>query len=164
MENIGKTSLLVIEPKNFDLRQQKVFFPDFGFVLLTESRFFRDMGEKLCLSCHEIRRNHFGPKVLIQAKKRMKELSLKTVRTEREFLELMGIFFDIGYYSATFRDRNAHIRKFITHDGDTVRYYLYFGSMDITSLEVIDKYDEKVSDSKPKDTSKSCFEVIQLTN
>ena len=164
MEYIGSTSLLVIEPKDFDLGHQKVFYPDFGFVLTSESQFFRDMGEKLCLSCHEIRKNHFGPKILSEALKRTKELSTKSVRNEREFLELMSIFFDIAYCSATLHDKNTHLRKFVAYDGNKTKYYLYLGSMDITSLEVLDILREKVRDSKPSDTPKSCFGVIQLTN
>jgi len=164
MENLGKTSVLVIEPKNFDLREQKVFFPDFGFVLTSESRFFRDMGEKLCMSCHEIRKKYFGPKILTEARKRMKELATKSVRAEREFLELMSIFFDIAYYTAISRDKGAHLRKFVTYDGLTPKYYLYVGSMDVTTTEVLDKLNEIISNSKPNDASKSCFEVIQLIN
>jgi len=164
MEYIGTTSLLVIEPKNFDLRDQKVFFPDFGFVLFTESRFFRDIGEKLCLSCHKIRQNHFGPKILTEARKRMKELATKSVRSEHEFLELMSIFFDIAYYATISRDKKAHLRKFVRHDGLTVRYFLYVGSMDITSMEVLEKVNQKILSSKQDNASKSCFEVIQLIN
>ena len=164
MENLGKTSIMVIEPSNFDLRKQRVFYPDFGFVLTTESIFFRDMGEKLCLSCHEIRKNHFGPKILTEARKRMKELATKSVRTEREFLELMSIFFDIAYYAAVSQDRGAHLRKFVTYDGLTTKYYLYVGSMEVTTTEVLDKFNVKISGSKPDDASMSCFKVIQLIN
>jgi len=164
MEYIGTTSLLVIEPKDFDLRRQKVFYPDFGFVLTTESQFFRDMGEKLCLKLHEISKNYFGPKILTEAKKRMKILAARSVRAEREFLELMSILFDIAYYAAVSKGKGAHLRKFITHDGLMVRYFLYVGSMDITTMEVLGKVNEKILSSKPDDTSKSCFEVIQLIN
>ena len=42
MEYLGKTALLVIELSDFDLKPQKVFYPDFGFVLTSELEFFRN--------------------------------------------------------------------------------------------------------------------------
>ena len=155
---------MVIEPEDFDLRAQKVFFPEFGFVLSSESEFFRDMGEKVCLKLHKIRQNHFGPKILTSDKKLMKILAMKSIRAEREFLELMSILFDIAYYAAISRGRGAHLRKFITYDGLKIKYFLYFGSMDLTTSEVVEKVTEKITNSKPEDNLKSCFEVIQLIN
>ena len=56
METLGKSFLMVIEPSDFDLNQQKVFYSDFGFVIASESEFFRDSMVKLCQKCHEVRK------------------------------------------------------------------------------------------------------------
>ena len=48
MENLGNTFLMVIDPYDFDMKQQKVFYSDFGFVITSQSKFFRDSMIKLC--------------------------------------------------------------------------------------------------------------------
>ena len=76
----------------------------------------------------------------------------------------MSILFDIAYYAAISRCKGAYLRKFITYDGLRIKYFLYFGSLDLTTSEIVEIVTEKITNSKPEDTSKSCFEVIQLIN
>lgn len=49
MEYLGKTGVLVIEPLDFDLKLQKVFYPNFGFVFTSESEFFRNSAAKFLI-------------------------------------------------------------------------------------------------------------------
>ena len=105
MEYLGNTALLVIEPLDFDLKRQNVFYPDFGFVLTSESEFFRNKAAEFCIECNKIRQKFFGPKILTGVRKSMKKYLLKPVKTEREFLELLTILFDITYFTGTSRKK-----------------------------------------------------------
>lgn len=164
MEYLGKTALLVIEPSDFDLKRQKVFYLDFGFVLTSESEFFRNKAAEFCVEYHKIRQKFFGPKILTGVRKSMKEYMSKPVKTEREFLELLVIFFDIAYFNATSRKKQISFRRFIIIEGCKPRYYLYLGSMDISSLEVLERFQKIVESYKEGGTPTSCFEFIQLIN
>ncbi len=89
MENIGKTYFLVIEPFDFDLAEQKVFYSDFGFVIVSESKFFRDSMMNFCRGCHKLRRYGFSPRIIITSiRKTMKNLVRNFVKTEKDILEL----------------------------------------------------------------------------
>ncbi len=57
---------------DFDIKQQKVFHSDFGFVLVTQSEFFRDSMIKLCIECHRLRQKNFGPD---KAREQLEEIS-----------------------------------------------------------------------------------------
>lgn len=165
MEYLGKTGLLVIEPLDFDLKQQKVFYPNFGFVLTSESEYFRNSAAKFCLEYHKIRQGSFGPKILTRIRKSMKEYLAKPVKAEREVLELLAMFFDIAYFTATSRKKQFHFRKFVIIEGCKPRYYLYLGSMDFTSIDVLERIQEMAECSKiDRDAPMSCFEFIQLIN
>ncbi len=164
MEYLGKTGLLVIEPLDFDLKLQKVFYLNFGFVLTSESEYFRNSAAEFCLEYHKIRQGSFGPKVLTRIRKSMKEYLAKTVKTEREVLELLAMFFDITYFTATSRKKQVCFRKFVTIEGCEPRYYLYFGSIDFTTLDILERIQEMAERSKIGDAPMSCFEFIQLIN
>jgi len=164
MEYLGKTGILVIEPLGFDLKLQKVFYHNFGFVLTSESEYFRNSAAEFCLEYHEIRQGSFGAKVLTRIRKSMKEYLSKPIKAEREVLELLAMFFDIAYFTATSRKKPIRFRKFIIIEGCKPRYYLYLGSMDITSLEVLERIQEMAERSKIGGAPTSCFEFIQLIN
>lgn len=164
MENLEKTFLMVIEPNDFDLRQQKIFYSDFGFVISSGSEFFRDSMIKLCQECHKIRQRRFGPSILTSIRRAMKKFARTTIKTERELLELVAMFFDIGYYTAVSHDKDGHIRKFSIFDGISLRYYGYFGSRDYNSIELIEKVKEKINTSGDRKDKRSCFEIVQISN
>jgi len=164
MEYLGDTALLVIEPLDFDLKHQNVFYPDFGFVLTSESEFFRNKAAEFCIECNKIRQKFFGPKILTGVRKSMKKYLSKPVKTEREFLELLTILFDITYFTGTSRKKQIRFRKFIIIEGHGPRYYFYLGSMDITSVEVLGRIQEMAERSKTGGAPMSCFEFIQLIN
>ena len=164
MEYLGKTGVLVIEPLDFDLKLQKVFFPNFGFVFTSESEFFRNSAAKFCLEYHEIRQGFFGPKLLTRIRNSMKAYFSKRVKTEREVLDLLAMFFDITYFTATSRKNQVYFRKFVTIEGCEPRYYLYFGSIDFAIIEILERIQEMAERSKIGDASMSCFEFIQLIN
>ncbi|MBA7530271.1 hypothetical protein ES705_22474 [subsurface metagenome] len=164
MEYLGKTALLVIEPLGFDFKLQEVFYPNFGFVLTSESEFFRNKAAEFCLEYHKIRQESFGPKILTRVRKSMKEYLSKTVKSEREFLELLAMFFDIAYFTAMSRKKQFHFRKFVIIEECEPRYFLYLGSMDFTSLEVLERIQEIVESSKIGNAPMSYFEFIQLIN
>lgn len=164
MEFLGKTALLVIEPFDFDLRRQKVFYPNFGFVLTSESEFFRNIAVEFIQKYHTVRQKSFGPKVLTGVKKSMKAYLSRPVKTEREFLGLLAIFFDIVYYTSNTRDLETHLRRFHTFDDTSMKYYLYVGTLDITSLEILDKIQEKSESLNLNAESISSFEIVQVLN
>lgn len=164
MEYLGKTGILVIEPLDFDLKLQKVFYLNFGFVLTSESEYFRNNTAKFCLEYHKIRQGSFGPKVLTRIRKSMKVYLAKPVKTEREVLELLAMFFDIAYFTATSYKNQFYFRKFVTIEGCGLRYYLYFGSIDFTTLEILERIQEMAERFKMGDAPMSCFEFIQLIN
>ena len=164
MEYLGNTGLLVIEPLEFDLKLQKVFYLNFGFVLTSESEYFRNSAAEFCLEYHKVRQWSFGPKVLTRIRKSMKEYLTKPVKTEREVLELLAMFFDIAYFTTTSRKNQVYFRKFVIIEGCEPKYYLYFGSIDFTTLEVLERIQKMAERSKMGDGPMSCFEFIQLIN
>lgn len=164
MEYLGKTGLLVIEPSDFDLKLQKVFYLNFGFVLTSESEYFRNNAAKFCLEYHKIRQGSFGSKILTRIRKSMKEYLAKPVKAEREVLELLAMFFDIAYFTAMSRKNQVYFRKFVTIEGCEPKYYLYLGSIDFTSLEILEKIHEMAERFKIGDALMSCFEFIQIIN
>jgi len=164
MENLGKTFLMVIDPYDFDIKQQKVFFSDFGFVLSTQSEFFRDSMIRLCEKCHSVRKRYYGPKIITSARKRMREFVNKSIKTELEFLELVALLFDIAYYTAVSHDKDAHLRKFIAIEGVTPTYFGFIGSKDYNSLDIISKIQEKIGSAKDEKGTGSCFEIYQVKN
>ncbi len=164
MENLGKSFMMVIEPLNFDLRQQKVFYSDFGFIIVSESEFFRDSIIKLCQECHKIRQKGFGPKLITSIRKRMKEFVRKSFRTERDLLELVALLFDITYYTAVSHDKDAHLRKFTTIMGASPKYFGYFGSRDYNSLKILEKIQKKIERSEDMKGTGSYFDILQIIN
>lgn len=164
MENLGKTFLMVIDPSDFDIKQQKVFHSDFGFVLVTQSEFFRDSMIRLCKKCYSVRRRNFGPKIITRARKRMKEFVNKSIKTEHEFLELVAMLFDIAYYTAVSHDKVAHLRKFVAVEGAIPKYFGFVGSKDYNSFDIISKIQEKIESTKDKNETGSCFEIYQVKN
>ncbi|MHA2010239.1 MAG: hypothetical protein ACXABO_18930 [Promethearchaeota archaeon] len=164
METLGKTFLMVIDPENFDIKQQKVLFSDFGFVLVTQSKFFRDSMIKLCMECHRIRQKNFDPEIITHVRERMRDFVGKSIRTELEFLELVSNFFDIAYYTAVSHDNDAHLRKFITVEGINPKYFGYFGSKDYSSLQIINKIQGIIESQRDENSSGTCFEIYQVKN
>ncbi len=164
MENLGKTFLMVIEPYDFDMKQQKVFHSDFGFVIVTASEFFRDSMIKLCKECHSVRKRNFGPKILTSTRKRMRDFVNKSIKTERDLLELVAMLFDIAYYTAVSHDKNAHLRKFIAIEGATPTYFGFVGSKDYNSFDIISKIQEKIGSTKDGNGTGCCFEIYQIKN
>ena len=164
MENLGKTFVMVIDPCDFDMKQQKVFHSDFGFVIVTPSEFFRDSMIRLCKECHSVRIRNFGPKIITRARKRMREFVNKSIKTERDFLELVAMLFDIAYYTAVSHDKVAHLRKFIAIEGATPKYFGFVGSKDYNSFDIISKIQEKIESTKDENETGSCFEIYQVKN
>ncbi|MHA2185279.1 MAG: hypothetical protein ACXAAI_09780 [Promethearchaeota archaeon] len=122
MENLGKSFLIVIDPKDFDLNKEKVFSNDFSFVFSSESEFFRDSLYKLCQECYKVRRKGFGPKLITNIRKRMKAILRKNLNDERVLLELVALFFDIAYYTAVTHEKVSHFRKFSAIDDVSIKY------------------------------------------
>ena len=164
MENLGKTYLMVIDPHDFNMKQQKVFHSDFGFVIVTPSEFFRDSMTKLCIECHGVRKRNFSPKIITSARKRMKGFVNKSIKTEHEFLELVAMLFDIAYYTAVSHDKVAHLRKFIVIEGATPKYLGFVGSKNYNSFDIISKIQEKIESTKDENATGSCFEIYQVKN
>ncbi len=164
MENLGNTFLMVIDPYDFDIKQQKVFHSDFGFVLVTQSEFFRDSMIKLCKKCYSVRKRNFGPKIITSARKRMREFGNRSIKTEHDFLELVALLFDIAYYTAVSHDKVAHLRKFIAIEGISPKYFGYIGSKDFKSSVIINKIQNKIENAKDDKKAGSCFEIYQVTN
>ncbi len=144
MENVANSFLMVIEPFDFDLKQQEVFHSDFGFVFASESEYFRDSLIRLYQECHKIRKNGFGPKIVESIRERMEEFARKPVKNERSLLEMVAMLFDIVYYTAVFHDKVAHLRKFFIIEGSIPKYFGYIGSKDYNSIEIIEKSQGKL--------------------
>ena len=164
MENLGKTFLIVIDPSDFDMKQQKVFHSDFGFVIVTPSEFFRDSMIRLCKECHSVRKRNFGPKIITSARKRMREFVNRSIKIEYEFLELVALLFDIAYYTAVSHDKVAHLRKFIAIEGISPKFFGYIGSKDYKSSVIINKIQNRIENAKGDKKVGSCFEIYQVTN
>ncbi len=164
MEILGKSFLMVIEPLDFDIEQQKVFYPEFGFVIATESGFFRDSIAAFCKKYHNVRRSAFTPKIITSIRMRMKDFDRNSIRTERGFLELVALFFDIAYYTAVSHDKDAHVRKFSAFNDKSLNYYYYLGSRNYNSLQLLEKMEDKCEHSKIRHGIGSYFEISQVFN
>lgn len=155
---------MVIDPYDFDIKQKKEFHSDFGFVLVTQSEFFRDSMIRFCKECHSVRKRNFGPKIIISARKRMKEFFNKAIKTEGDFLELVAMLFDIVYYTAVSHDKDARLRKFLAIEGASPKYFGFVGSKDYSSFDIISKIQEKMEGTKDESGVGSCFEIYQVKN
>ena len=76
----------------------------------------------------------------------MKDYLQKSFKFERELLELVALYFDLAYYTGNSHDKDTHIRKFISFLWVAPFYFLYVGSRDYTSLDLL----QKVMDLKNK--------------
>ena len=94
----------------------------------------------------------------------MKEFVNKSIKTERDFLELVAMLFDIAYYTAVSHDKVAHLRKFIAIEGATPKYLGFVGSKAYNSFDIISKIQEKMEGTKDESGVGSCFEIYQVKN
>ncbi|KKN07296.1 hypothetical protein LCGC14_1068510 [marine sediment metagenome] len=94
----------------------------------------------------------------------MKEFVNKSIKTERDFLELVAMLFDIAYYTAVSHDKNAHLRKFIAIIGAIPTYFGYVGSKDYGSFVIINKIQNKIENTKDENGAGSCFEIYHVKN
>ncbi len=164
MEKLGKSFIIVIEASNFSLERCKVTYNNFGFVISSQSQFFRDLMYKLCKKCNSIRANHFGPHILTDIRRNMKLLGRKGIKTDVETLKLVSTCFDVAYYTSVSHDKDAHLRSFSTLVGTTVHYFLYVGTKAYNSLEIIEEIRKKVEMCKNEVNSGSYFEIISIKN
>jgi len=94
----------------------------------------------------------------------MKEFVNKSIKTERDFLELVAMLFDIAYCTAVSHDKDAHLRKFTVIEGATPKYFGYVGSKDYNSFDITGKIQEKMEGTKDENGTGSCFEIYQVKN
>ena len=164
MQNIGESFIVVNEPKNFDMKRGQVFFNDFSFVFCSESQFLRDSVVKLIRQCHQIRQRGLSAKLLTSVKKTMKKNLRTSCKTERDFLELVAVLFDLAYYNATSHDKDTHLRSFTSIIGGAPRFFCYVGSKDYNSLQIIEKLQEKMNNYKEKAGAGSFITLTQVVN
>ena len=164
METLGKSFIIVIEPFNFNIKRCRVLYNNFGFVVSSQSQFFRDLMFKLCKKCNNIRANHFGPHILTDIRRNMKILRKKGIKTEVETLKLVSTCFDIAYYTGVTHDLDTHLQSFSTIVGTTFHYFLYVGTKAYNSLGILDEIRKKVEMSKNEVNSGSYFEIISIKN
>jgi len=165
-EILGKNFILVIEPINFDIHQKNIFFDRFGFVLATESEWFRDLIYKMCIKRIKIWQARYTPKIVSEIRNGLKKYNGINIKTEEEMFHLMGTFADIAYYTAVSHDKDAYIKCFSTFmDGKLLRY-CYLGSDVISTQEVINKMFKKFQYSKTikEQPGLSCFVMHQILN
>lgn len=164
MEHLGKSFIIVIDPPLFNIMHNKVVFDDFGFVISSQSQFFRDMMVKLCKKYHNIRMNHFSPKILTEIRQNINELRRKKIKTDVDTLKLVATFFDIAYYTAVSHDKDAHLRSFSTIVGTASHYFFYAGSKAYNSMVILEKIQKKIEISKNEENPGSYFELISIKN
>ncbi len=164
MEQIGKSFIIVVDPPSFNIKQNKVTYDDFGFVISSQSQFLRDKMVQLCKKCHKIRMNHFSPKILTEIRRNINELRRKKIKTDVETLQLVATFFDIAYYTAVSHDKNAHFKSFSTIVGTVIHYFLYVGSKVYNSITILEKIQQKIEISKGEGNPGSYFELISIKN
>ncbi len=148
MEKLGKSFIIVIESSNFSLERFEVSYNNFGFVISSQSQFFRDLMFKLCKKCNKIRIKHFGPHILTDIRKNMKILGRKGIKTDVETIKLIFTCFDIAYYTGVSYDLDTHLRSFSTIVGKTFQYFLYVGTKAYNSLGILEEIRKKVEMSK----------------
>jgi len=164
MENLGRSYLLVLEPRDFDIKSGHVYYDEFGFVIGTQSQFFRDQMEKLCLECHKIRQRGMGSKIITSMRKRMKAYRQKGIKVERDLFELVALYFDLTYYTAISHDKEAHLRKFTTILGAKPMYFVYVGSENYTVMEFIEMIQQRDSKEGGPCDKASFINIMQLVN
>lgn len=164
MEILGNTFLMVIDPLDFDIKQQKAIYPEFGFVIASESRYFRSSVVRFCEKYHEVRRGISRPTILTSIQKGLKEFDVKSFKKEREFLELVALFFDISFYTAISQDKKVYLREFTMNWGDSTAYFGYIGSRVYNNLQLIEKIRSKIERSRTEHGEGSFIEVSQIFN
>jgi len=164
-EKISDLYIAIIEPANFDIRKQEVFFKEFGFVIGSLSSYMRDSLAKLCNQCHQIRKKGFSSEQLSRARKVFKRYSKLSLIKDEEFLvELVAALFDVAYFTANSNKNPGHIRKFTIIEGTQPFYFLYMGSKDHEIFELVRLFKTRFNASKKNPKAGTFIEFRQKSN
>jgi len=94
----------------------------------------------------------------------MKRYTRIQLNSERYFLELIALYVDLAYYTATKHSKDTHLSKFTTILGSIPQYFLYIGSKYYNNLELLNKVQEKTTMGTNNDGAGSFINIIQLLN
>ena len=116
MERLGKTFLLVIEPLDFNMKENTFNCQEFGFMIGTESSWYINTIFKFCREYYQARSEYLKPNMLDSLKEEIKEnleqISMKDIKNDEDFLRLMGTYVDLSCYTT-----HTHHKILFKNDG-----------------------------------------------
>lgn len=144
--NTNVSYLTVIEPFDYDMARRQVKLKEFAFVFGSTLKSERDKIEQLLVQCYKSRKNetfskYFHNQLKTKINKILKKPDINS--DESVFNDTISVFFDIAYYSACFRNKDTHFRKFFALSSNRDFYYCFLSSIDMPSMEVLKKIEEK---------------------
>ena len=169
MERLGKTFLLVIEPLNFNLKENPFKCNEFGFMVGTESAWYLNNIFKFCRDYYRARIDYLNPNALDSLKKEIKkslqQIINKDVKNDEDLLRLMGIFIDLSFFTACSRDKTTYLTVFTMDVESQLLYCCYVGSNEYKDpVELSKQFFKKIKSPSIDKNDGSCFEVYQFLN
>ncbi len=169
MERLGKTFLLVIEPLDFNMKENSFNCKEFGFIVGTESSWYLNNIFKFCSDYYQARRDSLRPQLLNSLKEEIKEnqeqIMKKDIKNDEDFLRLLGMFVDLSCYITHSHSKTTYLTVFTMDIESQLLYCCYIGSNAYENPEELSKQFFKKIKSPNNDTSYgSCFEIYQFLN
>ncbi len=141
---------VVIEPINFDMSEGKVLLPDFGLVFRTSSEPQRDVVYRNLYKSLEDAASP-GIRTIFLDVDKFQERLVDTSKIElkakgvKEYDETIVTLLDIMVVTSTTRAKAIHARRFSDLDDcDREFYWCYFGTQDLATSEIRNKYNRKL--------------------
>lgn len=169
MERLGKTFLLVIEPLDFNMKENSFNCKEFGFIVGTESSWYLNNLFKFCRDFLKVRSDYLKPSMLDSFKEEIKErqeqMLKKDIKNDEDFLRLLGTFVDLSCYTTHSHYKTTYLTVFTMDIESQLLYCCYVGSNKYENPEELSKqFFKKIKRPSNDKHDGSCFEIYQFLN
>ena len=169
MERLGKTFLLVIEPLDFNMKENSFNCKEFGFIVGTESSWYLNNLFKFCRDFLKVRSDYLKPSMLDSFKEEIKErqeqMLKKDIKNDEDFLRLLGTFVDLSCYTTHSHYKTTYLTVFTMDIESQLLYCCYVGSNKYENPEELSKqFFKKIKRPSSDKSDGSCFEIYQFLN
>ena len=169
MERLGKTFLLVIEPLDFNIKENLFNDKEFGFMVGTESSWYLSNLFKFCSDYYQARSAYLKPNMLDslkeEIKKNQEQISKEGIKNDEDFLRLIGTFVDLSCYTTHSHYKTTYLTVFTMDIESQLLYCCYIGSKKYKNpVELSKQFFKKIKNPSKEENDGSCFEIYQFLN
>jgi len=167
MERLGQTSLLVIEPLDFSIKENSFSCSEFGFMVGTESSWYLENIFQFCRDYYKNRSDYLKSNALgslkEEIKKSLEQIINKHVKNDEDLLRLIGTFVDISCYTTHSHCKTTYLTVFTMDVESQLFYCCYVGSNEYKDPEELSKqFFKKIKSTSLNKNDGSCFEIYQF--